>query len=144
MDIGSLKVNFRVTGARGSSEYTDFEWCGWHYSSISFTIDFQNMHKIRRISLGTINNYRMAVHLPKQIIVEISNDGIRYRTVSTLAIPRAKIFRKGIFIDDEVFQIKPILARYIRISGTNPGFCPQGHIREGQKTWIYIDEEEIN
>ena len=129
-----------TNGLRGSDKYTDFEWCGWHGSDFSFSLDLGLLQPLNFLTLGTITNYGMAVHQPSEITILVSEDNKNFREVAHFNQSKGEVFREGTFIEDKTLSLGNISARYIRIEVKNPGVCPPEHARPGQKSWVYIDE----
>jgi len=50
------------------------------------------------------------------------------------------IFRNRTAVEDAVFEGLDVNARYLKLEMKNPGVCPAGDVREGQKVWMYFDE----
>lgn len=130
-----------VNGVRGSEKYTDSEWCTWDSSDeVSFTVDLERSERLHRLALGCITNYGMAVHLPSQIGVELSDDNETFSEAAVRSFSPAVIFREGTFIEDIDFDLEGHSARYVRIRFRGAGPCPKNHVRPGQTAKVYMDE----
>ena len=129
-----------VNGLRGSRKHSDFEWCGWHNSDASFVVDLQKEQKLNFLSLGTVTNYGMGVHQPREISVLVSTNGKKYELAAQKSFSDSEIFREGVFTEDQTLPLNGVSARYIRVEAKNPGACPPNHLRAGLLTWIYFDE----
>lgn len=129
-----------INGLRGSDKHSDGEWCGWNEEDAVFTVDLQSVQPIRTVRLGTINNRGMAAHAPRRVSIEYSTDGQQYKALASRDFTPAKCFAYGIFTSEIGFENLDTEARYLRFTLLNPGVCPAGHTREGQPTWIYLDE----
>ena len=129
-----------LNGVRGSKKYTDFEWTTWYKKdSITFVLDLGKREKINKITLGFINNFGMAVHLPKEVKVLLSNNEVIYWPVIKKELNTQEVFREGIFTEDMLLDIAES-ARYIKFVLKVPGVCPYSHLREGIPASIYMDE----
>ena len=53
---------------------------------------------------------------------------------------REEIFENRMAIEDARFDNLGVKARYLKFELVNPGLCPAGDVREGQKVWMYFDE----
>lgn len=130
-----------TNGLRGSNKYTDFEWClSEKNDSTSFVIDLNHTEKLNKLTLGCITNYGMAVHNPKTIRIELSDDNKSFATLGELQLTAEQIFREGTFINDYHFDLKGKVARYVRIIAWGAGSCPSNHVRPGQAARMYFDE----
>lgn len=86
-----------VNGLRGSLKQTDFEW---YTGAMSVTVDLQQPEDIRSCTAGCITNYGMAVHKPKSMTVELSDDNLHFKEAGKLTFTDDEIFREGNFIED--------------------------------------------
>lgn len=100
-----------VNGLRGSLKQTDFEW---YTGAMSVTVDLQQPEDIRSCTAGCITNYGMAVHKPKSMTVELSDDNLHFKEAGKLTFTDDEIFREGNFIEDLRIDVDHARARYIR------------------------------
>ena len=129
-----------TNGVRGSLRHTDFEWAGWHDQDASFVLDLGKKSRVSEVTLGCITNSGMAVHKPASIRLLVSNDKKNYRPVGEITYTTEEIFKNRTAVEDARFDHLDVRARYLKFEIKNPGACPAGDIREGQKTWVYFDE----
>ena len=126
-----------VNGLRGSLKQTDFEW---YTGAMSVTVDLQQPEDIRSCTAGCITNYGMAVHKPKSMTVELSDDNLHFKEAGKLTFTDDEIFREGNFIEDLRIDVDHARARYIRFTIEAPSNCPADHVRPGQPSRVYLDE----
>lgn len=129
-----------TNGVRGSLRHTDSEWVGWYDQDASFVIDLGKKTPVSEVSLGCITNSGMAVHKPAVIRLSVSNDKKNYRQVGEIRYTREEIFENRMAIEDARFDNLGVKVRYLKFEVVNPGLCPAGDVREGQKIWMYFDE----
>lgn len=129
-----------INGLRGSKKYSDFEWVGWYNQDVSFIIDLQKQEDIKQIILGCITNYGMAVHIPTDITVSISDDGQSFIGLAKKSFKFDEIFKEGAYAQDVTFDDLSVKGRYVKLEMKNPGICPEDHVRPGQNIWMYFDE----
>ena len=129
-----------TNGVRGSLRHTDSEWVGWYDQDASFVLDLGKKTPVSEVSLGCITNSGMAVHKPAVIRLSVSNDKKNYRQVGEIRYSREEIFENRMAIEDARFDNLGVKARYLKFEVVNPGLCPAGDVREGQKVWMYFDE----
>lgn len=130
-----------VNGLRGSLKQSDFEWYTGEISKpLSFTVDLQSPQKISQCAVGCLTNYGMAVHKPKSMLVEVSDDNVSYRVVKKLTFTPDEIFKEGNFIENLKVDAAGTVARYVRFTFEVPGLCPDNHVRPGQPSRVYLDE----
>ena len=129
-----------TNGLRGSDRHSDFEWAGWHNADFALTVDLGEPTAIRRVSIGSVTNYGMGVVRPATVELLLSADGETFRPAGRINYEKDTIFAPGIFLSDNSFEGLNEEARFVRIAATNPGPCPEGHVRPDLKTWVYMDE----
>lgn len=130
-----------VNGLRGSLKQTDFEWYTGDISKpIVVTVDLLQTETIQSCTAGCITNYGMAVHKPRSMTVELSDDNIHFKEAGKLTFTDDEIFKEGNFIEDLKVDVAPVQARYVRFTFETPGNCPANHVRPGQASRIYLDE----
>lgn len=129
-----------TNGVRGSLRHTDSEWVGWYDQDATFVIDLGKKTPVSEVTLGCITNSGMAVHKPAVIRLSVSNDKKSYRPVGEIRYSREEIFENRMAIEDARFDNLGVKARYLKFEVVNPGLCPAGDVREGQKVWMYFDE----
>lgn len=126
-----------VNGLRGSLKQTDFEW---YTGAMSVTVDLQQPEDIRSCTAGCITNYGMAVHKPKSMTVELSDDNLHFKEAGKLTFTDDEIFREGNFIENLRIDVDHARARYVRFTFEAPSNCPADHVRPGQPSRVYLDE----
>ena len=97
-----------VNGLRGSLKQTDFEW---YTGAMSVTVDLQQPEDIRSCTAGCITNYGMAVHKPKSMTVELSDDNLHFKEAGKLTFTDDEIFREGNFIENLTIDVDHARAR---------------------------------
>lgn len=139
--ISSNENGYVLTnGVRGSLRHSDFEWAGWYDQDASFVLDLGKKTQVSEVSIGCITNSGMAVHQPSVIRLSVSNNKKDFRTVGEIVYTPEEIFENRTAVEDALFKGLGVKARYLKFEIENPGPCPAGDIREGQKTWVYFDE----
>lgn len=134
-------LNLLVNGVRGSRKHTDYEWCSWTESdSITFTVDLQKKEDIRRVTLGCITVYGMAVHKPACIRIALSDNNRAFKEAGEKRYSPEEIFREGTYIEPCTFDLEGTQARYVRVTLLGAGLCPMTHVRPGQEAKPYLDE----
>ena len=136
------QVPLLTNGVRGSLRQSDFEWCTWDkLEQSSFTVDLGQTETISKVVLGCLTNYGMAVHKPKEITLELSDDNRSFTKADEKTFTKAEIFKDGNFVEDITFDVKDKQARYVRITAKGYGMCPPEHyMRPGQPARYYFDE----
>lgn len=129
-----------VNGVRGSLKSMDGEWASWTKNdSIVLVFDMGSRKKMKRISLGFLNNFGLAIHKPKHIDISCSDNEMLYWKIVEKQFDEDEIFKEGCFVEDLVFEIDDT-ARYVRLVMKGAGTCPQWHVRPELEAQIYMDE----
>ena len=139
--LGAKSDNYMlVNGVRGSKRQSDFEWCAWEPEKVnSFTVDLNETEKLSKVTLGVITNYGMAVHKPKSISIEVSDNNKNFRQCCKREFTTDKIFVEDNIVEDIEFAVEEN-ARFVKVTIEGPGACPDNHLRPGQVSRYYFDE----
>ena len=134
-----------TNGVRGSLKQSDFEWTEWYTpKDASFTVDLGKASPVSRVVLGCLTHYAMGVHKPAGITVEVSADGQHFTKAASRTFTKQEIFKEGNFIEDLSFQItggKSV--RYVKVTTTDAGMCPEDHLKPGQQSRYRFDEIQV-
>lgn len=130
--------NVLVNGLSGSSRYNDNQWCGFAGEDLEAVVDLGSVQQISGIGTNILKYHWQRMWEPKQLIFEISADGVNFKEVY-----RQHDFpANGINPIHAVFM--PVKARYIKIKAENEGVIPQGEYGAGGKAWLLTDEFIVN
>ena len=136
-------VNGLIDDLRGEVDWRKGNWQGYQKTDLDVVIDLQEMKTISKVSIGFLQDTRAWIVLPKQVIVEVSEDGKEF----------TKIYSGENFlpIDDLNAQVKNVTAnfktvsaRYVRVRAIQFGKLPFWHEGAGGDTHIFADEIEIH
>ena len=107
--VGAPKeMGILVNGLRGSLKQTDFEWyTGGLSQPISFVVDLLKPEKMKRFAVGCITNYGMAVHKPRMMKVEVSDDNKIFKEIGKLTFTDDEIFKEGNFL--KIYRLKMLI-----------------------------------
>lgn len=129
-----------VNGVRGSLRRSDFEWAA-AADIDSLCIDLGRVTDLENVILGAVNDFGMAVHLPRKVEVSLSADGKSFDKVGEWIIADNQVFAKGTFvIDTGVSLERPAAARYVSVKVTGQGRTPALHCRPASESRMYFDE----
>lgn len=131
-----------IDGIRGETNWRKGNWQGYQKTDMDVTIDLKTPTTISNVTAGFLQDTRAWIVLPKQMIVQVSSDGLNYSTVSDT--------NNFLPIEDLTPQVKnvtatfaPIKARYVRIKAMQYGKLPSWHESPGGDTHLFVDEIEI-
>ena len=127
-----------VNSLRGSKNFGDGKWQAFEGSDCEVVIDFGNKEKIKKITVGCMQNSGSWIFLPTEIISYSSTDG---KTFSKLATTKNIIpSNSASQIVDFKLNFKPVECRYLKVQVKNLGIAPLWHSAPGSKVWLFIDE----
>lgn len=132
-----------VNGVRGSVKQTDGEWCTWTTPDAVFTLDLGARETFSKVTLGFVTNFGMGVNKPAAVKIEISDNGADFAPYAARTYSEEEIFCEGRFAEVEEFR-GAARARYIRVSLTGAGPCPESHTRPGKMSQFYVDEITVD
>lgn len=127
---------------KGSEEFTTGDWQGYR-EDLDIVIDLGKKTSIKKLRLGCNQNIRSWIWFPTEVEFAVSNNqNGKYKVVATLNndFPDDK---EGAFIKHFEAALNE-KARYVRVRAKQYGVCPDWHLGAGGKTWIFVDELEIN
>ena len=111
-------------------------------NDLDVTIDLKKLTTISSVTAGFLQDTRAWIVIPKQMIVQVSDDGVNFKTVSDA--------NNFLPITDQHPQLKnvtvtfaPIKAKYVRIKAMQYGKLPAWHESSGGDTHLFVDEIEI-
>jgi hypothetical protein len=131
-----------IDDIHGSANWQKGNWQGYQKTDLDVVIDLQEMKTISKVGIGFLQDTRAWIVLPKQIIIEVSENNKNF----------VQVYVGGNFIpiDDLKAQVKNIeatfatvSARYIRVKAIQYGKLPFWHEGAGGDTHIFADEIEI-
>ncbi len=131
-----------IDGIRGETNWRKGNWQGYQKTDMDVLLDLKKVTTISTVTAGFLQDTRAWIVLPKQMIVQVSSDGINYKTVSDS--------NNFLPIEDLTAQVKNVTAtfastnaRYVRIRAMQYGKLPAWHESPGGDTHLFVDEIEI-
>ncbi len=132
--------NALIDGVRGGKEFRTGDWQGFNGQDVKAVITFDSLKTIKEIGASFIRDQKSWIFLPSSIEIEISTDGINFKSLPNIMIPAAspsdenpKTFAFTTKIENEAIKA-------IRYTIKNSGVCPNWHLGNGNKTWVFVDE----
>ncbi len=132
--------NTLTDGVRGTEAVGKY-YHGFSGVDLVATIDLGVEKSISTITLGTLQQNRDWIFLPKWVKFEVSDDGKNFTEVGTITntiSPNEMTVKK-----DFTTTFIPRNSRYVRVTAKN-GLAPAGHPGEGKPGWIFADEIVVN
>ncbi len=89
--------------------------------------------------MGCIQNWGQWVFLPQWVKFEVSQDGVTFKEIKTVAntIPATG---RDTQLKDFTANFAEQKAKVIRVTAKNLGECPKGHPGEHEAAWLFVDE----
>ena len=128
-----------VDGQRGSSNYADGNWQGFHQNDMEVEIDLGKTMPIRHISSSYLEHIGAWIFAPVGVTFSLAGSDRVYATSATVTDYSAAV-SGGQRILTFAQDCTGLTARYIKVHATNVGICPPGHIGAGDKAWLFADE----
>jgi len=126
----------------GNPGYSDFSynWLGFYGTDMVATIDMGVAKNISGIKMHFLDDPRHWIFLPSKISVEVSDDGVAYRPLTSFANP-VPYEHYELAITPFAAEAKAkAKARYVRVTANNLSALPDWRYRENKKPMIACDE----
>ena len=114
-------------------------WLGFQGYDMIVEIDLKEAKSIRKANMNFLKAVNSWVFLPTEVIIEVSNDGKKYRAVGNL---HGDISDQNYLVKSIPFNIEfpTENIQYVRVSAKSLKECPSWHRGYGNPSWIFIDE----
>ncbi len=130
-----------VDGTAGAKDF-QFNWLGWYGDNMEVLIDLQELTKISRVRMSFPENQRFYTFLPVSILIEVSDDGKKFRQVAVMNIPGpVESAQESIRTFD--LDFRKTKTRYVKVTAVNQPSLPEWRFRTDRKSWIMTDEVMI-
>ncbi|MEY4595032.1 MAG: hypothetical protein RIQ47_1442 [Bacteroidota bacterium] len=126
-----------TNGVRGTENYK-INWLGWEGLDVVCTVDLESVQSLTSASISTLHFPQAWIIHPNSIACSISDDGISYTTIDTVASDST--LRKEPKIESYSFDLSGKRARYVRFTVDGTNTLPEWHTYVGNKSWVFIDE----
>jgi hexosaminidase len=127
-----------VNGLKGSKYYNDGEWTGFSGNDMKAVIDLGESTLVSSVWTSILQYHWQKMWAPEIIIFEVSSDGKQFDEVFS----QKDFTAEG--INTIRGSIKPVKARYIKVTAVNKGIIPIGAYGAGGKAMLLIDEIIVN
>ncbi|RBL89542.1 family 20 glycosylhydrolase [Chitinophaga flava] len=127
-----------VNGIAGSHRFNDQQWLGFSARDLHAFIDLGGMQEIKLLGANVLNYHWQRMWEPASLSFEVSADGKHYERVAV-----ADSFPVN-GINQIRLPIKPVRARYIKVTAVNKGVIPAGGYGAGGNSMLLADEIIVN
>ncbi len=132
--------NYALTdGIRGSINYRGSEWQGYFGVDLNATIDLLESKEINKVTVSFLESIGGGIFFPKEIDVFVSENGNDFSKVSTLKIDKTSA-KNGTVLEAFAIPFETVKCRFVKVVAKTIGKCPKGHIYEGTKAFMFVDE----
>ncbi|MEQ1744034.1 MAG: DUF4838 domain-containing protein [Saprospiraceae bacterium] len=115
-----------------------YNWLGFQGNDLVATVRVQG-DSCSGISASFLQDQQSWVFFPKEVMFEVSTDGVHFRQVHTEKseiVPDGKKAVKTV----EVVLSAVQRVKFVRVTAVNMGTCPAWHSCNGNPCWIFSDE----
>ncbi|MFZ1453945.1 MAG: GH92 family glycosyl hydrolase [Ferruginibacter sp.] len=134
--------NGLIDDIRGEADWRKGNWQGYQKADMDVVIDLQKPTSVSAVTIGLLQDTRSWIVMPRQIIVEVSDDNTVFKQVY--------VGENYLPIEDLTAQVKnieatfsAITARYVRVKALQYGKMPALHEGVGGDTHIFADEIKV-
>lgn len=129
-----------LDGRRGNERWRTGGWLGWQGVDVEATIELERPTTVRTVSVGFLQDARAWIWMPKDLVVEVSTDGKRWRSFgrATHDVPQEEmdqVIVRSLQVTGEAKRV-----RYVRFRAPTLGTIPAWHPGAGSPTFVFVDE----
>ncbi len=114
-------------------------WLGFEGNDFIAVADFGKPTEISHVEMNFLKDHVSWIFLPKEIKVEVSNDGKNYIQVADTTYQEQEEWNHPQSVGFAL-NFKPVKARYMKVTAISLKTCPKWHNGYGEPSWIFIDE----
>lgn len=120
-------------GRLGIESVEDSEWLGFENKNMEVIIDLEQVEEISSLAVRFLQYTHSAIGLPKQVTFLLSEDGIHYPHVKTVAMEKSLNNRHDCWVDIAFVQNIHAKAHYVKVIAESGG-----------SGWLFCDEVLVN
>lgn len=127
-----------VDGISGTQDF-QYNWLGWNANDMKVLIDMESQIRVSKIELSFLENHRHYMFLPKEIRLELSDDGKNYKEAAILHIS-GPFEETPVSVKKFKLEFASTNTRYVKISALNQTGLPPWSKRKDRTPWLLTDE----
>ncbi len=127
-----------LDGILASENFQDGNWQGFDGDDLDVVLDLGKMIQVKTIKANFLSDNKSWIFLPKEVSVQVSGDGITYKSLESVKFDAAKEIKEAV-VRQISFNINSKI-RFIKMIAINQGTCPDWHPGAGNKSWLFVDE----
>jgi predicted alpha-1,2-mannosidase len=128
-----------VDGLRGGPNYRTGRWQGYQGQDLVAVVDLGREQEIHRIAMGFLQDAWSWVMMPRDVSFAISEDGVRFDDVGTVANTLSEREMSST-VRDFAVEVGSRRARYVRVRVRHYGNLPAWHPGAGSPAFFFADE----
>ncbi len=128
-----------IDGLLGKDNFKNGLWQGYYYEDFEAVLDLGKDEYLTKISMDFIQDARSWIWMPEYVEYWGSTDG---KYFFSLGESKNTVSKQDYQVTIKNFGISfyPKKLRYFKIFAKNHNICPEGHLGEGNKAYIFSDE----
>jgi predicted alpha-1,2-mannosidase len=131
-----------IDGISGTRDFRTGDWQGFPKDELEITVDLGKVITVGKIEINFLHDQRSWIFLPRKTEFFVSADGVQFTSVGTENLvfddhqqePEIKTF--GMATNQQ--------CRYVKIIAKGLSACPDWHLGNGNKAWLFADEINIS
>lgn len=127
-----------VDGVTGRLPWSGRDWLGFLGDDLNATIEMKQVEEVSKVTVDVLNAVQNWIHLPKEIEILVSEDGIKFESVIKVDWEYIKKYERNVEI-----TFDKVKAKYVKVIAKNYGKIPAGNPGEGTDAWLFADEISI-
>lgn len=80
-----------VDGFKGIHQWSNNDWLGFNTGNVEFIVNLDDKIRCKKVTVGMLSDVSSWIHLPKEIEVYASNDGVEWKKIADESIVDEKI-----------------------------------------------------
>jgi predicted alpha-1,2-mannosidase len=128
-----------INTIRGGHEFRTGNWQGYYGTDLDVVVDLGELQLVSEVGAGFLQDENSWIFMPEKVRFQVSADGVKYQEAGLVYNPVDQKESGGIVHD---FVVKGIdkKIRFIHVTATSSGACPDWHVGAGNPSWIFADE----
>ncbi|SMO35081.1 hexosaminidase [Saccharicrinis carchari] len=132
-------ISTLVDGLQGNDNYRTGRWIAFRRNDLEAVIDMKRPSSIKEASINTNVVKGDWIFDVREFSVQVSDDGIAYRTVATRSYPSLSQ-NDADGIKTHTLKFEPVQARYVKVIAVPEKEMPAWHGGKGHPAYLFVDE----
>jgi len=137
-ELGLVDEVFGETNSFGA-------WQGFHGTDFEATVDLGEKRTIKHIQTDWLNKRDAWIFNPTKVQYFISDDNTNWKQVFSIDMVVEEHDLSGIMCSPAIeCSFNPLHGRYVKVFAKSIQKCPHWHLGNGEPSWLFIDEIQVN